>query len=758
MSTFTFFASCPVYLEELLREELEGSGASEISITHGGVMFSGTLETAYRVCLWSRIANNILFPLVSFDAEKPEDIRAAAEGFEWENHFTVESTIASDATLSGSKICTPDYAALSVKDGVVDRFRKLTGKRPSVDSSSPDIRLNLHISGKRGAIALNLSGEGLHRRGYRIQSVKAGMRENTAAAMLLRAGWRTGQQGRRFHDPMCGSGTLVIEAAMIAAGIAPALGRSRFGFEKWLHHKPDLWDKLLAEAEKRRADGTAAVTAVSGSSGLPLFTGCDRDPRAVTAARTNMAASPAAELLSSGAAAFSRADFFQSPAPATGGSEQPSGIARPEDTPLAAVNPPYGERLNSEDDMMLFYRRMGETIKRNYRGWQISILTSEKSFAESTALRAEKLNTIYNGGIRCTLAHFRIYNDNPAASAKNPARRENNLWPEVEDLSPGSTMVYNRLKKNSRRLKKWLKNSGTSCYRLYDADMPEYSAAVDIYEGKVIIQEYAAPATIDPVAASGRLRELVLAVQAYMLLSEKDILLKQRKKQRGRNQYSASGRGKKSVPDRLIVRESGLRFFIDTESYIDTGIFLDSRPLRRLIRENSDKKSFLNLFCYTGTASVYAAAGGAYSTASVDTSGTYLEWAEANMRLNGYTGGAHSYVKADCISWLKTTLGRWDLIYLDPPTFSNSKDRSSDFDLQRDHAELIRLAAGKLAEGGLLIFCNNFRRFKMDSELQKEFLIEEISDRTIDPDFERRKSIHRSWEIRAGVSASESNV
>ncbi|HAK45837.1 MAG TPA: bifunctional 23S rRNA (guanine(2069)-N(7))-methyltransferase RlmK/23S rRNA (guanine(2445)-N(2))-methyltransferase RlmL [Spirochaeta sp.] len=763
MNKHTFFATCPFYLEELLKSELENFSGSEMQIAHGGVAFDGTIETAYRACLWSRIANRILFPLVSFDADSPEDIRKAAEEFEWENHFDLASTISIDSTLSKTRICTPDFAALSVKDGLVDRARKLTGSRPNVDNNNPDIRLHLHITLNRGGIALDLSGAGLHKRGYRLDTVRAGLRENTAAAVLMRAGWpaiikTAAEEGRApaYIDPMCGSGTLLTEAAMMAADIAPAASRKHFGFDKWKHHDRDLWNRLTAEAAERKAAGLASVK--KAAEGIALFYGRDINATAINAARTNLRVSPVSELLSWGVIDIRSGDFFNEAAPPTG--ENVSGNSF--SCRLLAVNPPYGERLNKDDDMIGFYRRMGEIFRAEYRGWKISVLTGHRELSDALGLRADKLNTVYNGGIRCTLAHFRMFNDRPQAAEKREAEttaltaskkaaavKAVQEYKSFEELSPGSQMMYNRLKKNAKRLKSWLKKSGVSCYRLYDADMPEYSAAVDIYPPEVVIQEYMPPKTIDTVAASKRLNEAVLAVQSWLQLPDSAIKLKKRKRQSGSSQYEKKQGGRLSDPiaTRRLISENGLKFFIDTTSYLDTGIFLDSRPIRSMLRTEAEGKRFLNLFCYTGTASAYAAAGGATETTSVDTSRTYLEWAEANMKINNFREDVHSYVKADCISWLKKANDSWDLIYLDPPTFSNSKDRTDIFDLQKDHEDLIRLTVSRLSDKGRLIFCNNFRKFKMSPELGKEYDIVEISEQTIDPDFERKKSIHRCWRI-----------
>ena len=753
MTKMNLFATCPFYLEELLRDELETLGADSFKIAHGGVAFEGSIETAYRACLWSRIANRILLPLKSFEAKETEDIRAAAESFEWEDHIPENASFAVDATLSKTKICTPDYAALSVKDGLVDRARKRTGTRPSVSVNNPDVRLHLHITLKEGVISLDLSGGGLHRRGYRLDTVKAAVRENTAAAVLYRGGWKPGAElPKTFADPMCGSGTLLIEAAMIAADIAPGLGRGGYGFEKWEGHVPALWTRLKDEAKKRRSEGIDRLAGLA--DGGKLFYGRDLNPKAVSAARINFKASAAAGLFTRGLIDISKGDFFRDQ-------------QLPEQPGLIAVNPPYGERLGRDDNMLLFYRRLGETFKRRCGGWKIIMLTGHKQLAEAVGLRADRLNTIYNGGLRCTIAGFTVFeksgtgaadeeSQNTGGGRKSDERDRGEILlpgetasesgiPSADELSPGALMIYNRLKKNAKKLKKWLAKSGISCYRLYDADMPEYSVAVDIYPPNVVIQEYAPPKTIDPVAAAVRLRNAVLAVQAWLQVPESSVHLKTRAKQKGSRQYTKKDQG---GSEKLIIREHDLKFLVDPFSYLDTGIFLDSRPLRRIVRAEAEGKSFLNLFCYTGSASVYAAAGGAVSTTSVDTSRTYLDWAEANMRLNGFRGDNHSRVRMDCMKWLEQALGRWDLIYLDPPTFSNSKNRAEIFDLQKDHEDLIRLTASKLSEDGLLIFCCNYRKFKLSENLSKDFEISEITDESLDPDFERRKSIHRCWRIK----------
>jgi 23S rRNA (guanine2445-N2)-methyltransferase / 23S rRNA (guanine2069-N7)-methyltransferase len=313
-----------------------------------------------------------------------------------------------------------------------------------------------------------------------------------------------------------------------------------------------------------------------------------------------------------------------------------------------------------------------------------------------------------------------------------------------EPLTPGAEMAFNRLKKNLSKIQPLMTKQGVTSYRVYDADMPEYSAAIDIYEGKFIsLQEYAPPATIDPDAAEMRLQELVDATERVTGIDRDFIFVKQRREQKGTDQYEKQGATGKFY----IMRENGLMFMVNFQDYLDTGIFLDHRPVRAMIKELAQGKRFLNLFCYTGTATVHAAAGGAVSTVSVDASSTYLDWAIRNMQMNGFEGMNHFFYKSDCIDWLKETRDSFDVIFCDPPTFSNSKMRSM-FDVDRDHPRLIHSAMRHLSAEGVMVFSTNFRKFSLDPELEEEYDIENITPQTIGDDFERDQKIHYCFLMR----------
>jgi len=308
-------------------------------------------------------------------------------------------------------------------------------------------------------------------------------------------------------------------------------------------------------------------------------------------------------------------------------------------------------------------------------------------------------------------------------------------------------MFSNRLKKNSKHLSRWLRKENIHCYRLYDADIPEYALAIDVYEGKqkwVHVQEYQAPKTIDPEKASHRLHEATETLIDLLNIAPKQCFIKTRRQQKGKSQYEKLG--DQQFFHEVIENEN--RLWVNFEDYLDTGLFLDHRTTRCLLSTMSQGKRFLNLFAYTGSATVHAASGGALSTTTVDMSKTYLDWAKRNMSLNQFNSPAHQYIQANCIEWLENQSSQYDLIFLDPPSFSTSKRMKSTFDVQRDHVGLIKNTVKLLDNNGVLIFSNNLRHFKMDHQAFHNLKIDDISKQTLPKDFERNPRIHNCWRIR----------
>jgi 23S rRNA (guanine2445-N2)-methyltransferase / 23S rRNA (guanine2069-N7)-methyltransferase len=751
-SSLRLFASAPRGIEPLLADELRALGAGDVKETRAGVTFSGDLALAYRVCLWSRVANRVLLPLAQFPAPTPEALYDGVRGIDWSAHLDQNGTLAVDFNTYRSAITHTHYGALKVKDAIVDQFRERTGVRPSVATNEPDVRINVYVHADVASLSIDLSGESLHRRGYRVDTVTAPLKENLAAAILLRAGWPAiAREGGALVDLMCGSGTLPIEAALIAGDSAPGLDRAYFGFLRWRGHDAGIWEALLTEARARRD---------AGIKNLPPIRGYDSDPAAVRAAIMNVEHAGLTGLvhIERRYLADCRSEHVE-----RAGQEpkcrEAHGCARAA-AGLVVVNPPYGERLGEESELPGLYRVLGEVLKRCYEGWRAVVFTGNPELGKVMGLRAHKMHLLYNGAIECKLLHFEViprqfvterdpaHRDMPAArdaeSGERPVERSQAPGPVV--LTPGAGMFANRLRKNLKQLGKWAGREEICCYRLYDADMPEYALAIDLYQGAARwahVQEYAAPKTIDPDKASERLQEALSAIPGVLGIPAEQIFLKVRQRQKGSAQY-----------ERLAehgafheVQEDGLRLLVNFTDYLDTGLFLDHRLTRRMLRELAKDKRFLNLFGYTGAATVHAAAG-ARATTTVDMSRTYLDWARRNLALNGFEGQQHELIQADVLVWLEEeTERRYELIFLDPPTFSTSKRMQDTLDIQRDHVPLIQSAARLLSPGGTLIFSTNFRRFRLDQEELAEFVVEDISRATLPKDFERNPRIHQCFKL-----------
>lgn len=736
MTICSFFAPAPLGIERLLAEELRSLGASNVRLSRAGVEFSGELAIGYRACLWSRTASRVLLRLAEVPASSPEELYEGAHSIPWEDHVSATGSIAVDFTGSKSPITHSHYGALKVKDAIVDRFRARTGVRPDVDILGPDLRVNVVARSRSAVVSIDLSGEALHRRGYRVPGVQvtAPLKESLAAAVLLFAKWpQIAEQGGPLIDPVCGSGTLLIEGAAMAGDRAPGLLRSKWGFGGWLGHDAEAWHDLLGEADTRAEEGLARIP--------PVF-GWDIDPRAVDLANECVRRAGLERYVR-----ISRGDALAvSP---------PEGAGRPEDGVfgLLAMNPPYGQRLKSDEDPGELYALLGARAREAFAGYRLAMIAPEAAPAGMIGLPAAASHDFYNGRIPAKVHIFEL--PRPAAlSDVGPVASPDFA---AGAFSAAESAFANRLRKNMKHLRSWARRSGVSCYRLYDADMPEYAVSVDRYEGAgpdagrvwACVAEYAPPRTIDPVAAERRLAEVVAVVPEVLGIDERDVFVKVRKKQSGRSQYERMGERQAY----FTVAEGGLLFLVNLSDYLDTGLFLDHRMTREMLRENSPGKRFLNLFSYTGTASVYAASGGAAATVSVDMSATYLKWAERNMAANGFTGDEHVRIRADVLAWLSSAAARslapFDLIFCDPPTFSNSKRMEESFDVQRDHIKVLAAASELLAPGGVIVFSNNMRKFRMDLPAleRAKLLAGNITAETIPKDFERNKRIHNVWRI-----------
>ena len=726
-----FVATVPRGLADLLARELESVGAQNTRERSAGVSFSGTLETGYRACLWSRTASRVLLQLAEFEAASADEFYAGVRAVDWSVHIDPARTIACEFTGAHPTITHSHFGALRLKDAVCDRLRDDTGTRPDVELTRPAVRLHAHANGTHVTLSIDLAGEGLHRRGYRTEAGEAPLRENLAAGVLLRARWpEAAERGAEFLDPMCGSGTLVIEAAMIAARRAPGLRREYFGFLGWKGHDPELWQRLKMQAVEDAATEVASI-----------IRGSDIDQRALTIAAANAERAGVTALVR-----FER---------------HPVANVRPlTDQPgLICTNPPYGERLGDEVRARMLYAEIGRSLRAHFVGWDAALLAAAPEAAHELRLRSYRVHELWNGAIPVRLLRIDL-----GAPGEEDIELHRQRQRAEAAASPGARMFANRLEKNIKRLAKLAQRAQASCYRLYDADMPEYSFAIDRYEAvasgdvHLHVQEYAAPASIDADAARRRRREALSSLPGVLQIAPERIHLRLRQRQSGTEQYQRQSAAPPSSAEQrtLTVQEGGLKFLVNLDDYLDTGLFLDHRLTRARLRERARGARFLNLFCYTASASVYAACGGASSTVSVDLSNSYLDWAAANFKLNGLDPAQHRLQRADCREWLREAAQEpgagaraFDLIFLDPPTFSNSKRMQGVLDVQRDHPELIDLCMQLLAPGGLLLFSTNAQRFRPDPALEQRWQVTDISAPTLPFDFERNRRIHRCFEISA---------
>ena len=710
------FATTARGFEELLKSELTELGAQDAKVAQGGVHYWADDETLYRTLLWSRLSSRILLPIVQAKVFSDLDLYSAVVGVNWLDYFDEKVHFFVDFNGTNQEIRHTQFGAMRVKDGIVDYFERHGRPRPNVDKEQPDIRIHAYLNRDDVVLSLDLSGDALHMRGYREDTGKAPLRETLAAAIVLRSGW---QKGTPLVDPMCGSGTLLIEAAQMEAQIAPQLYRLHWGFDFWLGHNQVVWEKVkeealaLAEAEKQHENP-------------PHFYGFDLDHRVLQKAKQNAKNAGVAHLMQ-----WQQGDVaaIKNPSPNVAGT--------------VICNPPYGERLGTTPALIALYSVFGQRLKQQFAGWNASIFSGEPSLLDCLRLRSHRQFKAKNGPLDCVQKNYQI------AERAEQSAVENTV--EFDRTSPVSSDVAvdfaNRLQKNIKKIEKWAKQQGLDAYRLYDADLPEYNLAVDRYADHIVVQEYVAPKNIDENKARQRLLDAVNATLNVTGIETNKLILKVRQKQKGTNQYEKLA----NKGEYFYVNEYGAKLWVNLTDYLDTGLFLDHRLTRKMLGEMAQGKDFLNLFAYTGSATVHAALGKAKSTTTVDMSNTYLNWAEQNLLLNDIEGKQHKLIQADCLQWLEKCDRQFDLIFVDPPTFSNSKRMEDSWDVQRDHIKLMTNLKRILRPNGTIVFSNNKRGFKMDFAKLEELGLSavEISHKTLPLDFERNKQIHNCWLVQA---------
>ena len=719
--THSFLATCPAGVGVYLAQELEGLGAQQIVERPVGVSFEGGVGLGYRACLWSRMANRIILQLGAAPASSADELYEATQSIDWTAHIAANGSLLVDFAGRSAAIRNAQFGAQRIKDAIVDQFREKGLGRPSVDLKQPDVRVAARLSKGRLILGVDLSGDSLHRRGYRLDGGIAPLRENIAAAALWAAGWpERSQRGEALLDPMCGSATLLLEGALMALDRAPGLSRQRFGFHGWAGHDEDQWRAVRSDAQER-----AVVMPVNPVE----IRGYDGDMQAVRRCQDNIGRLGLEDIVR-----IRCKDLAM--------------VNRPTHRNLSrgvlVTNPPWGERMGQKDALPHLYNALGERMSEEFDNWLAVVLTSDLSLGKAVGLRADKRHRFHNGRMDLHCLQFQLGAQNRFRSLQQEAEPGSEGQSTVpRALSEGGQMVANRLRKNLKRLTPWLRREDVTCYRAYDADIPEYAAAIDVYEGRLHIAEYAPPKEIPEHKSAERFAQLVEGAQeVFEIASTAEVAVKQRLRQRGRHQYQRL----ETTHERVVVREGSVKVLVNLHDYLDTGLFLDHRPLRAWLGREASGGHFLNLFSYTGVATLHAALGGATTSTSVDSSATYLDWFKANLALNGLSDRQHRGVRADVRDWLSEETRTYDLIMVDPPSFSNSKGQA-DFDVQRDHLSLLELAMARLSKKGVLYFSTNHRKFVLDPAVQQTWRVKDVTQGSIPEDFSRNQRIHACWRL-----------
>lgn len=698
---FDFLITTSKGLDALLLDEVSVLCPEvEFKNKPGQVLFSGELADAYRICIWSRLANRVLVKLAEGEVSSADDVYQITDQVNWPTQFSLQDTFMVDFNGTNRSINNTQFGGLKVKDAIVDQFSTFFDERPSVSKISPNIRIQARMWRSILGIYIDLTGQSLHQRHYRLKTGLAPVKEHLASAMLTRSGWSSNMH-LPLIDPMCGAGTIAIEAAMMAANIAPSLKRDAWGFDCWKNHDKELWNSLIQQAEAECIQPTSTILA------------SDIDASVVNIAKENARTAGVEQYIR-----FEKKDAL---------TVEPTDLA----AGYLVSNPPYGERLSEIQTLSPVFKAWGVKLKQHFADWKVSILTSDRSLLREMKLTSKKEYKLMNGKLECLLVNFEL-------DEKNCQIREQAVL---------SNDFINRFNKNLQKTQKWLKKQNTNCCRIYDADLPEYNVAVDQYADHLVVQEYSAPKSIPEHVAKKRVNEVIQSLLQITKLPSDKIILKVREQQKGKNQYQKVSQRQQ----RIEVYENGATFLVNLHDYLDTGLFLDHRDTRQLVQQKSRAKDVLNLFAYTGSVSVHAALGGAKSVTTVDMSNTYIDWAKDNFKANNLRG-SYEFVQADCLTWLKHHNGSYDLMFIDPPSFSNSKRMDTTWDVQRDHIQLITDAVKCLKSGGEILFSNNLRQFKLDEQGVKDLglTVKNISKSTLPEDYQRNPKIHNCWSLVKG--------
>jgi 23S rRNA (guanine2445-N2)-methyltransferase / 23S rRNA (guanine2069-N7)-methyltransferase len=718
--------------EAIVKRELAALGYSARTMAPGRLAFAGDQAAVCRANLWLRAGERVLIHAGSFAAADFGQLFDGTAAIEWEAWLPRDAEFPVQGRSQRSQLSSVPACQRIVKRAIVKRLQEAYGAA-ELPESGPRFSIEITLRDDVATLTLDTTGVGLHKRGYRRLVGEAQLRETLAAVLVQLSFWRP---GRVLADPFCGTGTIPIEAALVGRNIAPGL-RREFVSETWPTFEPRHWKHAREEARDSMRPALDE-----------RLLGYDIDGEALNLARYH-----AEQAGVDGDIHWQQRPFTDLRAKAQFG--------------CIVTNPPYGERMGEDADIVALYRSFPLVLRR-LPTWSFYILSSRRDLEELVGQRADRRRKLYNGPLECTYYQFHgpraprnadagaPTGEQPTFAAKEHRRptetprgeHQTEMRPAFGGLLEASKRqaneFANRLRNRARHLRRWPKR-GITCYRLYERDVPDVPLVVDRYEDALHLAEFARPHERTAAQHADWLDLMARTAGEVLDVPRERIFMKRRDRQRGAAQYQRVDEREA----RRVVQESGLKFLVNLSDYVDTGLFLDHRLTRQMVRDAAAGKRFLNLFGYTGSFSVYAAAGGAVATTTVDKSATYTDWARENLELNGFRGSEHAVVRRDIREFVDDLRAddEWDLAVVDPPTFSNTKGLDEDWDVQRDHAALLERLAGHLAPAGVVFFSTNFRRFKFDEQaLAMSYSVRNITRQTIPEDF-RNQRIHQCWKL-----------
>lgn len=852
-------ATCAFGLESIVRRELQALGYTGKVVSPGRVQFEGDYAAIARTNVWLRCSDRVLVVMGTFPAADFDALFDTVREMPWENWLGIDAAFPVIGRSAKSTLTSVPAIQRSVKKAMVMRMQQVY-RRDVLAETDAQYKTEIAILEDQATVTIDTTGPSLHKRGYRLRAGEAPIKETMAAALVMLSFWKG---DRPMIDPFVGSGTIPIEAAMIARSMAPGRHR-RFAASDWPQLPAYMWSEVFTEADDLiQPELTERII------------GTDVDERTLAGARHNAEAA-----LVGGSVHFQARPFDQ--------------LTSAREYGCVITNPPYGERIGDDWELRPLYESM-PTVLAKLPTWSHYILTAYPNFERLVGRNADRRRKLYNGRIECCYYQYHgpkrpkrrprpdadgvstqtagsnisptpsvadllaslasgvefasvthpitevtpvepiaitqlesvscadtvpastttvqnpISGQEPsgidehnepatpelhqtpdvappseasvtslptepnsqpasdqttAASADTPTSEVTtaeeaepvhaNLWrTNPTDLPPVfgrvetktdelADLFARRLTKLAKHLRRYPTRKGITSYRLYERDVAEVPLVVDRYEDHLHLIEYDRPHARNDAQHERWLDRMAITARDTLGIDPGKVFLKRKSRQRGTSQHE-------QVDDQqieVVAHEGGLKFLVNLSDYVDTGLFLDHRITRSMVREEAAGKSFLNLFAYTGSFSVYAAHGGAASTTTVDWSNTYLQWAKRNFTMNRLDGPQHEFARMGTLEFLHTHRPEptYDLCVVDPPTFSNSKRTEDVWDVQHSYIEMFEQLLPLMKPGGVIYFSTNFRRFKMDESQINVSECYEISRQTVPPEY-RNQRIHRCWKM-----------